>query len=357
MSKKQHKLRVFCIMTTIALMIQTAYAMDAKQVFRQTRDSVVLVMSFDKNNQPLAIGSGFFVGDGKVIVTNHHVIENAATVKIKTTKGKVFKIRNSLGTNLRHDITLLEVPSVGKPLSLSERTPDIGEDIVAIGNPKGLESTISRGIISGIRDDSGKRHYQITAPISPGSSGGPIVDEKGKVLGVATFYVDGGQNLNFAVPASYIHSLLDSPRLSKIIDVAKRSSSNYRRIADERVSVSEASIGMLNNSYGVDLEASIINKTDYTIKNVRLVATFYRYDDLDLNNPLHFRLIEVDDVIPAGLGKRFQRKDDILRSKHSPNDWSDPICTIQKNKCWHASFRVLDYDIAGRNNELIPVFN
>ena len=124
-----------------------ANAIDAKAIFSASQESVVLIMSFDQNNQPLSIGSGFFVGNGKAIATNYHVIEGSSSVKVKRTSGTVQQINNVIGVDLVHDLILLEAPAKGTALSLTKRTPMIGEDIVSIGNPKGLEGTLSTGII------------------------------------------------------------------------------------------------------------------------------------------------------------------------------------------------------------------
>src|SRR5690606_5438161 len=95
------------------------------------------------------------------------------------------------------------------PLALSSSAPDVGSQIFAIGNPQGLERTISEGIISGRRTVRGGEVLQITAPISPGSSGGPVVDASGAVVGVTVAYLEGGQNLNFAIPTERLLSLLE----------------------------------------------------------------------------------------------------------------------------------------------------
>ncbi len=124
-----------------------ANAIDAKAIFSASQESVVLIMSFDQNNQPLSIGSGFFVGNGKAIATNYHVIEGSSSVKVKRTSGTVQQINNDIGVYLVHDLILLEVPAKGTALSLTKRTPMIGEDIVSIGKPKGLEGPLSTGII------------------------------------------------------------------------------------------------------------------------------------------------------------------------------------------------------------------
>jgi len=107
---------------------------------------------------------------------------------------------------------MLSVPTLtGKPLPLYEdEQPDIGEKIYAIGNPSGLSGTISEGIVSGIRTLEQKKLIQITAPISPGSSGGPVINNFSQVIGVAVGTLTSGQNLNFAIPASYVKKLLNN---------------------------------------------------------------------------------------------------------------------------------------------------
>ena len=97
----------------------------------------------------------------------------------------------------------LQKPSLNY-LKIAESPPDVGEKIVVVGSPFGLDQTVTDGVISGFRQIDDLKIIQISAPISPGSSGGPVVNLKGEVIGVATFYLRGGQNLNFAIPASKI---------------------------------------------------------------------------------------------------------------------------------------------------------
>ena len=187
----------FSLLAIALLWSSPASALDAKALFIQARPSVVLVMSFDAQHQPLSIGSGFFVGNGKTIATNFHVIRSAAEIRIKLETGKVMNVTGLAGLDAEHDLALLRIEGDGDPLPMSSRLPDIGEAIIALGNPRGLEGTLSAGIVSGIREEKGSSFYQITAAISPGSSGGPVLDARGEVLAISTFFVKGGQNLNF----------------------------------------------------------------------------------------------------------------------------------------------------------------
>ncbi len=202
------KLITLIVFISILISINIAAALDTKKLFRDTSPSVVLIMSFDKNNQPLAIGSGFFVGDGTKIATNLHVVSGADSILIKLPNKKIATVKALLSFDKANDLLLMKSSEKGQALTLSRDVPEIGEDIIVIGNPKGLEGTLSKGIISGIRNKKDSLYYQITAPISPGSSGGPVINEKGEVIGVSTFQFINGQNLNFAMPSAYIHKLL-----------------------------------------------------------------------------------------------------------------------------------------------------
>lgn len=185
-----------------------AAAIDAQRLFQETKDSVVVVIAFDKNGKPGKFGSGFYIKQGDLVATNYHVVETSTDIKLKLGDGSLLKVEEVKYIDKESDLAVLRVGKPGKALPLQLVDPKIGEDILAIGNPGGLEHTISTGIVSGIRHKGKIKVYQITAPISPGSSGGPILNEQGHVVGLATFYMQGGQNLNFAVPARYVEDIL-----------------------------------------------------------------------------------------------------------------------------------------------------
>ena len=177
----------------------------AERAYKRTQPSVVYIRILDEDHDKIGGGSGFFVGDGRMIATNFHVIEDAFDIRIDTSNETFFQIRNAC-IDPENDIALLESPEVGKPLTLSMRTYKHGEDIVAIGNPQDLVGSTTKGIVSAIRNNA----YQIDAAVSPGSSGGPIMDKQGNVIGVVRGSRTDGQNLNFAIQAQYVQALLDA---------------------------------------------------------------------------------------------------------------------------------------------------
>ena len=183
-------------------------------LLKKTMPAVVTVIGYDSGGKAIQFGSGFFINAKGHVVTNNHVIDGMTRLDIRTADGKKFPVTEILSKSKEFDLAEL-LPKLEKPpdfyLSISGRVPQVGEEIVAIGSPMGLEQTVSRGIISGMRKfrlDSLNGEpvliYQINAPVSSGSSGGPVMDTEGRVLGVATFQFTKGQNLNFAVPAAYI---------------------------------------------------------------------------------------------------------------------------------------------------------
>jgi len=145
-----------------------------------------------------------------MLITNAHVVDAGEPVlAIGPVRIPVKVLKKDEKNNLALISVAVDLTSISLPLAKDAVTP--GEQIFAIGNPEGLEKTISQGIVSGLRTHDDRSLLQITSPISHGSSGGPILDAKGQVVGVAVGLMEDGQNLNFAVPVRYVQLLLDAP--------------------------------------------------------------------------------------------------------------------------------------------------
>jgi S1-C subfamily serine protease len=311
-------------------------AASVHDIYERARSSVVLLIGYDANNQPLALGSGFFV-KSDIIATNMHVIEGASSVKAKYMSGDVATITTISGIDPDHDVVLLESPVHQLELPLQLSSPDVGEPIVVIGNPRGLEGTVSTGIVSGIRRDKSDTYYQITAPISPGSSGGPVIDQGGQVIGISTFTLTQGQNLNFAAPAIYVDHLLAAPRKIALSARIQLSEPRVVVLGHENVRVIDPYI-----SGNVDdtLEASVFNGTDNTIKSVRIIAILHKGS---VGGPIvDYINLEVSDNILPHLSKRFSHHDSNLDG-HGDDRFGLTQGYIKGR--WFAEFRVLDYEI------------
>jgi hypothetical protein len=174
-----------------------------RELAAQIRKSLVVVLTQDHEGSVIAQGSGFFFKPG-FIATNLHVLKRASQGYVKSlSDGISYKISSVVGFDLKHDICVLKLAEAGgAPLPLSTDDVAVGDDILVAGNPEGLEASFSKGIVSGIRSGSGL--IQMDAAISPGSSGGPVVNQRGEVVGLAVSSLVEGQNLNFAVPARYL---------------------------------------------------------------------------------------------------------------------------------------------------------
>lgn len=177
------------------------------ELVRRIKPSAVAIETFDARGEKLARGSGFFV-DVDRVVTNRHVIDGAYRAEVHLNSGHTFPVKSVLAVDAEGDVALLKVDAPAnlvRPLSLDRTSPQEGESVVVIGNPFGLEGSVTNGIVSAVRDIPGfGRIIQITAPISPGSSGSPVVNMQGQVIGVATLQITGGQSVNFAIPSERI---------------------------------------------------------------------------------------------------------------------------------------------------------
>lgn len=180
---------------------------DISTLVQRVTPSVVTLKSFGESGRQLSTGSGFALADGR-IVTNAHVIRGATNVEVFDFRGTLVGAAQHAEA-LSNSVDIAILPGIrGLPgLDLAPDEPAVGSRIAAVGAPSGLSNTVSDGIVSSIREIEGLRLIQITAPISPGSSGGPVVDGQGRVIGVSVASLRGGQNLNFAVPIANVRVL------------------------------------------------------------------------------------------------------------------------------------------------------
>jgi len=185
---------------------------DLPTLTRQARPAVYLIALLDEDGKTTGSGTGFVISPDGLLVTNAHVIEGAKTMIAKAENGGLFPVRKILATDPANDLALLQLE--GKDLPCLPLAPPglavAGSRIAVIGSPLGLEGTLSEGIVAARRKLPGQKRevLQISAPISPGSSGSPVLDSQGRVIGVASFLLMEGQSLNFASPVEKIHPLL-----------------------------------------------------------------------------------------------------------------------------------------------------
>jgi len=185
-------------------------ALDPGVLYKQASPAVVLIEAIGSNGKVASSGSGLLVSaDGKLL-TNYHVIAHAKQATVKLANGDAYDIVEVIAVDKRKDIVLLKIPAVDLSAGKLGRSNavEIGNTVYSIGSPMGLQNTLSQGLVSGIREMDGYRLFQISAPISHGSSGGPVFNTTGEVIGIAVLTIEGGQNLNFAIPIDYARGML-----------------------------------------------------------------------------------------------------------------------------------------------------
>lgn len=191
---------------------QQTKPMSAEQVYAECANSCVLIRTFGATG---GTGTGFCWSDGGV-VTNFHVISGCSRIEVVYADGTVKSAEAIQWADREHDLAIIQVPKrvenarLGKSLGVDgawwkDGRPPVGATLYVIGNPNGLQQSISNGILSGVRQlNSFSQLGQMTVPVSPGNSGSPVLNTSGEVVGVVVSSLKNGQNLNFFVPASYL---------------------------------------------------------------------------------------------------------------------------------------------------------
>jgi hypothetical protein len=217
---------------------------DLSQLVKESIDAVVLIVVSDANGKPVFEGSGFLVSADGRIVTNHHVIAGGSSATVKLNNGAFFPVEGIIADDTEHDLAVIKVPGKNLPfLSLEDSdTLTVGQHVLAIGSPLGLENSVSDGIISGFREfDHGKNWIQTTAAASHGNSGGPLLVMDGKVAGVLTWKAGEGENLNFATPSKLIVPLLANSTVQPLGNNSKIAGTSSTGLNEESVWTSLAS--------------------------------------------------------------------------------------------------------------------
>jgi len=181
-------------------------------IAKAAKNAVVTIVMED-NDKPIALGTGFLVSADGAVLTNYHVIANGNTAVVKLSDGRMLIVDGVLAADRVRDLAVIKIH--GKNfrtliLGNSDRV-EVGEEVVAIGHPLGLELTVSNGILSAVPtiEKEGGKFLQVTAPISHGSSGGPLFNMAGEVIGITSGINENGENLNFAIPVNDAKRLLN----------------------------------------------------------------------------------------------------------------------------------------------------
>jgi hypothetical protein len=199
------------LLCLVLLLAMPAIALEPREVFKSADPSIVVILTTDRSKKDLRFGSGVLI-DQREAVTNCHVLEGAARITVK--QGNVQRSAKLRFEDAARDLCQIQLDDGfpdGKPVSgfVMSRQLEVGQSVFAIGAPQGLEHTLSRGIVSALRaaKDSDAYLIQTDAAVSQGSSGGGLFDAEARLIGITTFVLKEGQNLNFAIPADWIPEL------------------------------------------------------------------------------------------------------------------------------------------------------
>src|SRR5262247_2238865 len=197
-----------------AVFAQNQALKSPSEIARDQSKAVVIIEALDERGSVTGQGSGFIVTPQGAVVTNLHVVQGASSLRVKLPGGDAYKTSDLIDVDDAKDIAIVKVKGFKLPvvtLGDSDKAEN-GEAIVAISSPEGLVNSISTGVISGVRRFDTHRIFQITAPISNGSSGGALFNPSGEVIGIITYLFKSGQHINFAVPINYARGMIgDQP--------------------------------------------------------------------------------------------------------------------------------------------------
>ncbi|HMK52450.1 MAG TPA: tetratricopeptide repeat protein [Thermodesulfobacteriota bacterium] len=207
MARLQSFIKVSCLF--LILTVSPALGQENLPVLiKKVEPSIAVIFTYNREGKILGQGTGFFINKEGDVITNYHVLFGASRATIKTTDGKEYPIKRILAEDKMGDLirVSIDIPKgTASFLPVLTTLPEVGEKVIVIGTPLGLDKTVSDGIVSAVREipEFGKI-IQVTAPISAGSSGSPVINMRGEVVGIATFFIVAGQNLNFAIPGQRI---------------------------------------------------------------------------------------------------------------------------------------------------------
>ncbi len=254
----------------------------AREIAAKVLPSVVLIMTQDENGNSIAQGSGFVYKPG-LVVSNLHVFERASKAIVKDVKtGEMSKAVAVVGMNAKDDICVIRVDNLKYPsLPIGDSdSVQTGDEIYVASNPKGLEGSFTKGVISGLRTDLGL--FQFDAAISAGSSGGVLLNTKAEAVGIIKSSLVSGQNLNFAIPVNMLKQLpldFNHPiRLAGACALSDRGKNGLKGLVKEVFEYSPYADDWWNRTM-YDLDGTETRITSYMASLKTTLVFIRRYND------------------------------------------------------------------------------
>jgi regulator of sirC expression with transglutaminase-like and TPR domain len=215
------KTTVFWVASSFAGVVGTPHAADqskenipsVEELVMTVRPSVVTIRHVGRGENDAGLGTGFIISSDGLIATNLHVIGEARPISVELADGRIFDVTEIHATDRNADVAVIRIDAEGlQPLGLAASSSlRDGQEVVAIGNPHGLQRSVVVGRVSGRRTIDGIEMIQLAIPIESGNSGGPLLDRSGEVHGILTLKSQVTRNLGFAVFADRVDELLENP--------------------------------------------------------------------------------------------------------------------------------------------------
>ncbi len=223
---RARSLKVILLAIILLPCLACAQSLKPEDIYQKVLPSV-MTLHVENARGETYIGTAFLALDKNVAVTAWHVISDATKVTAKFSDGHVINVDRLIDKDEQNDLALIRLDGAERPEApLCLADPPVGSRAYVIGAPKGFDFSITDGLISQIQKIHGAEQYQVSCPISGGNSGGPVVNERGEVLGVAAWTQKDAQNLSFAIPSSFLNRLNPKHAATPWSEVAAASAKN-----------------------------------------------------------------------------------------------------------------------------------
>lgn len=273
--------------------------------FTRVMESVALVITRDADGRPLGVGSAFAVSDDGKLATNYHVVAGASSAIVKFVgDDERFDVTGIVHLDPELDLAVIQIRRNTKAIPLGDdHLCGIGEPIFALGNPEGLEGTVAAGTLGAFRLlGSDSRLMEITASVSPGSSGGPVLNSRGQVVGIASTSLAAGQELNVALCVSDLKRLLEARPVNvslSPVNLPVRASNGVASPLTSKDYVQVTDVRRLDS--GVAIQIS--NGLDKDIRNIKVLVTWRTAE----GEELHYSPLLISELVAARRNKSVQR--------------------------------------------------
>lgn len=295
-----------------------------RQIKRVT--PAIVKITIEGNDGYIHNGTGFLIDSKGTCVTNFHVLDNAGKITVTDYKGKKYKTDTILSSSRKADLAVIVLsrPDSGKfhALKFAKRKPRAGQFVFSIGHPDGYDYSAGSGIVSGVRKENGVKYIQTTVPCSEGSSGSPLLNSRGKVLGIIYRIKYAGQNINLAIDAEEFFQLKDDHLLR------------------EEYYFEHKSYGNIDSAFA--RAEQLIQKKEYE-RTIKILLPFTRFSDmlpekqkLALYTLLADSYMNTEDYMMAYhhyslfinhfSGKAPDKVDEYYRAKYFQNTFSAALC-------------------------------